>query len=78
MAVTFTDGQVVGMTRMTDIDVVDATPAIIGILYDFADPALIKSGWNWNLIHNDGSKGVHNPLFANNVLTASIAALAGL
>ncbi len=55
----------------------DAGPTL-GDLYDFADPGLIKAGWNWNLIHNDGSKGVHNPLFANNVLTASIAALAGL
>jgi len=50
----------------------------LGGLYDFADPHLIKAGWNWNLVNNDGSKGVHNPLFANNVLTASIAALAGL
>jgi len=50
----------------------------LGDLYDFADPDLIKAGWNWNLVNNDGSKGVHNPLFATNVLTASIAALAGL
>jgi hypothetical protein len=50
----------------------------LGGLYDFADPDLIKAGWNWNLINNDGSKGVHNPLFANNVLAASIATLAGL
>jgi hypothetical protein len=50
----------------------------LGGLYDFADASLIKAGWNWNLVNNDGSKGVHNPLFAANVLAASIAALAGL
>ena len=50
----------------------------LGGLYDFADTDLIKAGWNWNLVNNDGSKGVHNPLFATNVLTASINALAGL
>jgi hypothetical protein len=53
----------------------DAGPTLGG-LYDFADPDLIKAGWNWNLVNNDGSKGVHNPGFATNVLAASIAALA--
>jgi hypothetical protein len=55
----------------------DDDGATLGGLYDFADEALIKAGWNWNLVNNDGSKGVHNPLFTNNVLAASIAALAG-
>jgi mono/diheme cytochrome c family protein len=50
----------------------------LGGLYDFADPNLIKAGWNWNLVHNDGSKGVHNPLFVTNVLAASIATVGPL
>lgn len=36
---------------------------------------LVKAGWNYFLIHGDGSEGVHNPTFANEVLDASIEAL---
>jgi hypothetical protein len=75
ITVTFTDTTTLGPYRMTDVDVVDATPVVIGQLYDFADPDLIKAGWNWGLIHNDGSLGVHNFLFASNVLSTSINAL---
>jgi len=50
----------------------------LGTLYDSADPKLAKAGWNYLLVEHDGSKGVHNPLFATNVLTASIAALSML
>ena len=40
------------------------------------DDVLAKAGWNYWLIHGDGSRGVHNPTFTMNVLRASIAALA--
>jgi hypothetical protein len=52
--------------------------AKIGTLADFADDALLKSGWNWALIHNDGSRGVHNPFFANGALIAARDALVEL
>ena len=71
MTVTLMDGTTVGPIRMTDVDVIDGGE-VIGELYDFADPRLIKSGWNWNFVNNDGSKGVHNPKFAMTVLDNSI------
>ena len=75
MAVTFMDGTSVGLTRMTDVDVLDALSAVLGDLYFFAEPALIKAGWNWNLINNDGSLGIHNPSFASEALQNAIIAL---
>jgi hypothetical protein len=75
MAIEFTDSSSVGMTRMTDIDVVPPMGAAFP-LYNAANPFLIKAGWNWNLLHNDGSLGVHNPLFAFDVLDRSMEALA--
>ena len=36
---------------------------------------LVKVGWNYFLIHGDGSEGVHNPAFTNEVLDASMEAL---
>jgi hypothetical protein len=75
ITVIFNVGGTFGPYRMTDVDVLDGTPAVIGQLYDFADPALIKSGWNWNLFNNDGSLGVHNPIFAFDGLRAARDAL---
>ena len=40
-----------------------------------ASDVLIQVGWNYFLVHGDGSEGVHNPPFVNNILDASIAAL---
>jgi hypothetical protein len=50
----------------------------LGALYDFADEALPKSGWNWALIHNDGSSGAHYPGFARLALDSAIRALDAL
>jgi len=75
IAVTLTDDTAVDLTRMTDIDVLAADDTVLGTLYDVADARLPKAGWNWNLIHSDGSHGVHNPSFALQVLEASISAL---
>ena len=69
-----TDDTTIPLTRLTDVDVLEADVAI-GTLYDFADESLPKAGWNYGLIHNDGSLGVHNPSFAFEVLDAAIDAL---
>ncbi len=37
--------------------------------------ALVRVGWNYFLIHGDGSEGIHNPAFTNDVLDASLEAL---
>jgi formate-dependent nitrite reductase cytochrome c552 subunit len=74
IAVYFTGGMVVGPHRISDIDVVPGSGDAFG-LYDVADRRLIKSGWNWNLINNDGSTGVHNPGFVKAILKASNDAL---
>ena len=39
-----------------------------------ADP-LVKAGWNYFLLHGDGSEGIHNPSFSLDVIRASAAAL---
>jgi hypothetical protein len=36
---------------------------------------LVKAAWNYFLIKNDSSKGVHNPEFAHNALDGAIEAL---
>jgi hypothetical protein len=36
---------------------------------------LVKAGWNYFLVHGDGSEGVHNPSWINQILDASINAL---
>ena len=75
ITVTLTDATTLGPFRMNDVIVRDEAGEDLGQLYDFADDALIKAGWNWNLVNNDGSKGVHNPGFATEVMDAAIDAL---
>jgi len=48
---------------------------VLGVLYDFADDVVPKAGWNYNLLNNDSSEGVHNPDFTFLVLDSSIAEL---
>jgi hypothetical protein len=78
ITVTLTAGPTIGPFSIGDVDVVDPGSVVLGILYDFADERLVKAGWNWNLIHNDSSRGVHNPSFALEALDAAIDALAEL
>ena len=33
----------------------------------------VRAGWNYFLVHGDGSKGLHNPRFVQGVLNASLA-----
>ncbi|MBI4188792.1 MAG: hypothetical protein HY529_06265, partial [Chloroflexi bacterium] len=40
-----------------------------------ATDALVKVGWNYFLVHGDGSEGIHNPAFVSAIIDASIAAL---
>ena len=78
ITVTLTDSSVIGPVRMSDIDVVDPRGKIIGELYDFADDRIPKAGWNFLLVNNDSSTGVHNPDFALMALEAGIDALVEL
>jgi len=75
ITVTFTDSTSVGPVGMNSVRVLDADGINQGILYDFADESLPKAGWNYLLIRNDGSLGVHNAFFVANVLNTSIAAV---
>jgi hypothetical protein len=50
----------------------------IAPIRDFADEDLLKSGWNYFLVHNDGSVGLHNPFFANDILVAARDAIIAL
>ena len=78
LTVVFDGGTSVGPVAVGNVSVVDSAGTILGGLYDFADARLIKAGWNWNFVTNDGSRGVHNPSFAMGVLDASIDALEAL
>jgi hypothetical protein len=77
ITVTFTDDTTdpVGPVGLNSVDVINGDGDVVGELYDFADEKLPKAGWNWNLINNDGTLGVHNFLFVRDVLDASIAAV---
>ena len=55
--------------RLGDITT-DGTTALIA-----TTDLLVKAGWNYFLIEGDDSWGIHNPVFANAVLDATIAAL---
>jgi formate-dependent nitrite reductase cytochrome c552 subunit len=79
ITVTFLDATTVGPVRMSDIGVLDAGTLVLqGELYDFADERLPKAGWNWNLVNNDGSRGVHNPDFTFLALDSAIDELIAL
>jgi hypothetical protein len=75
ITVTLIDESVIGPLRVTDVDVLDPRGNVIGTLYDFADERVIKAGWNWNLVNNDASRGIHNPTFSLAALNAGIDAL---
>jgi hypothetical protein len=48
----------------------DGKTAVIGL-----KDVLVEVGWNYWLIANDGSEGIHNPQFVDSVLGNSIDAL---
>jgi hypothetical protein len=71
LTVIFNDESVAGPNKIEDIVVLDAARGTTLTLADYADDALMKSGWNWTLVSNDGSLGVHNPFFAHGALIAA-------
>jgi hypothetical protein len=76
LAVTTANGPF-GPYRLSDIDVVDPGMVVLGALYAFASDELPQAGWNWTLVHNDSSLGIHNPTYAYQVLGAGLNALGG-
>jgi hypothetical protein len=77
LTVTLTDMSVIGPHDARRIDVLEAGMPTLA-LTEVADDVLLKAGWNWSLIHVDGSRGVHNPFFANGALIAARDALVAL
>lgn len=73
--VTFADKSVTEALSLGDVLVLDGGNNELGELYDFADNRLVKAGWNYILVHSDGSEGVHNPTFVFDVLEMSILQL---
>jgi hypothetical protein len=57
------------VVQMADITT-DGETAVIA-----ENDALVMAGWNYFLLHGDGSHGVHNPSFTLEVIRASIEAL---
>ncbi len=53
----------------------DTTVGSGTLLDSAAGQTIAKAGWNYFLLHGDGSEGVHNPSFTLDILNASIAAL---
>ncbi|HUU94596.1 MAG TPA: carboxypeptidase regulatory-like domain-containing protein [Phycisphaerae bacterium] len=78
ITVTLTDSTVIGPVRLSDVNVEDGGGAVLDEFYNRADDRLPRAGWNWILLNNDGSVGVHNPGFALEVLDASSDALAAI
>jgi hypothetical protein len=70
-------GEPVGPHRIPDIDVIPGSGDPFS-LDTVADRRLLKSGWNWLLLHADGSHGVHNARFATAVLEATESAMMDL
>jgi hypothetical protein len=70
ITVTLTDGRTRNLVGMNSVKVVPPMGSPFGI-YDVAPPNLMKAFWNWALVTNDGSLGVHNPTFASRVINAS-------
>ena len=75
--VTLDDGTILGPIAMNSVRVVQPAPLEAIELYAVADEGLAKAGWNWALIHNDGSLGAHNPTWTLQVLDAARDALGG-
>jgi hypothetical protein len=78
-ALTFTlsDMMEYGPYRVGDIEVVPAEGDPYAV-WTAAPEDLVKSGWNFLLIEADGSLGVHNPGFAEEVLEVTEETLGGI
>jgi hypothetical protein len=74
LIVTLSDSMEYGPTGIGSIDVVPAEGEPYAIV-TIAPDDLLKSGWNFLMAEADGSLGVHNPSFAEDVLEATEEAL---
>ena len=70
ITVGLTAGGSVGPVALNGVTVFDGATSL-GELYKFADAALPKAGWNFLLITDDSSLGIHNVSFVNGVLSTS-------
>jgi hypothetical protein len=59
----------VGPVGLNGIDVITGGDTIG--FDDLMDDRVLKAGWNYWLLHSDGSHGVHNPRFSMGILEAS-------
>jgi len=75
LTITFTDMTEVGPTAVSSINVVPTAGEPYEI-YRAINPLVIKAFWNLLMLESDGSRGVHNPLVAFEVLDRSVAGLA--
>jgi hypothetical protein len=71
---TLANGTKISDVSLATVKVVRPAGAAVE-LYSVADPALAKAGWNYFVIHSDGSEGVHNPGFVNSALDLSLYAV---
>ncbi len=74
ITVSFRDASEVGPTAMNSVSARGASGSSTN-LYDLADESLPKAGWNYFLMHSDGSHGVHNTSWSNSVIDLSLFAL---
>ena len=75
--VVLSDDTRLGPFRLPDIEVVRPAPMPPVSITEVAEQELLKAGWNWALVTNDGSGGVHNPGYALEVLDAARDAVGG-
>jgi hypothetical protein len=75
LLVTLSDAMEYGPYSLGSIDVVPTEGDPYSLLSVSPDN-LVKSGWNYSIIHGDGSLGVHNPSFTEDVLEITEDALA--
>ena len=66
---------VVGPIRVQDIDIVPPAPALPFAAYTVTPDVLGKSGWNWIIVHGDGSYGIHYPSLAQAILATTVSQL---
>jgi hypothetical protein len=68
--VTLTGGTKFSNLSLANVKVVRPAGTAVE-LYAVADPAIAKAGWNYFMVINDRSLGVHNPAFVNSALDVS-------
>ncbi len=75
--VTLADGSKVNNLALNTVKVTPPAGTAVE-LYAAADPAIAKAGWNYFMVINDRSKGVHNPAFVNSALDVSTFAVSSI